>query len=63
MRAGNGRLEGEATFKALLGYVGWGASEFQIKLTLAVKNGKLEGRMDLKSDIGDSVVPLSLERE
>lgn len=63
MIAGNGRLEGEATFKALPGYVGWGASEFQVKLTLAVKSGKLEGRMDLKSDTGDSAVPLSLERE
>ncbi|TRO54132.1 serine hydrolase [Candidatus Bathyarchaeota archaeon] len=63
LRAGGGRLEGETTFKALPGYVGWGASEFQVKLTLAVKTGELEGRMDFKSATGDSAVPLTLKRE
>jgi len=43
--------------------VGWGASEFQVKLTLAAKGGKLEGRMDFKSDTGDTAVPLVLRRE
>jgi CubicO group peptidase (beta-lactamase class C family) len=62
VKAEEGRLEGEATFKALPGYVGWGASEFQVKLSLAAKGGKLEGRMDFKSETGDSAVPLTLQR-
>ena len=63
VKAERGRLEGEATFKALPGYMGWGASEFQVRLALAAKGGGLEGRMDFKSDTGDSAVPLTLKRE
>jgi hypothetical protein len=62
VKAERGRLEGEATFKALPGYVGWGASEFQVRLALAAMGGGLEGRMDFKSDTGDSAVPLTLKR-
>jgi len=63
VKAEKGRLEGEATFKALPGYVGWGASEFQVRLALAARGRGLEGRMDFKSDTGDSAVPLTLKRE
>ena len=63
VKADRGRLEGEATFKALPGYVGWGASMFQVRLTLAAKGGGLEGRIHFKSDTGDTAVPLILRHE
>ncbi len=61
-RADRGRVTGVMRFKASPEHVGWGADDFQITLNLAAIEGKLEGNMNLKSEIGESVVPLVLSR-
>lgn len=60
--AHRGRVTGMMRFKVSPEYVGWGAEEFQATLNLAAIEGKLEGNMNLKSEIGESVVPLVLSR-
>ena len=61
-KAHRGRLTGEMRFKVPPEYAGWGADEFQATLDLAAIEGRLEGKMHLKSEIGESVVPLTLSR-
>ena len=60
--AHRGRVTGMMRFKVSPEYVGWGAEEFQITLNLSAIEGKLEGNMNLKSEIGESVVPLVLSK-
>jgi len=61
-KADRGRVTGVFTSKIPPEYVGWGAEEFEAKLHLAAIEGKLEGRIAFKSDIGESTVPLILSR-
>jgi len=60
--AKNGRVTGGFRFKNIPGYVGWGADEMEANLDLVAIEGRLEGRMTIKSDIGESTVPLILSK-
>lgn len=61
-KADRGRVTGVFRSKIPPEYVGWGAEEFEAKLDLAAIEGRLEGRISFKSDIGESTVPLILSR-
>lgn len=61
-KADLGRVRGVFRSKIPPEYIGWGAAEFEAKLDLASIGGKLEGRIVLKSDIGESSVPLILSK-
>jgi hypothetical protein len=61
-KADRGKVTGIFRSKIPAEYVGWGAEEFEAKLELAAIEGKLEGRVTLKSEIGESIVPLTLSK-
>jgi CubicO group peptidase (beta-lactamase class C family) len=61
-KADRGKVGGNAKFKVLPEYAGWGADELQVTLSLAAIQGKLEGYMNLRSRIGESKVPLILTK-
>lgn len=57
-----GLVTGRFRFKNLPGYVGWGAEWYDATLSLSAMEGGLEGYMALKSEIGESKVPLRLSK-
>ena len=57
-----GRVKGSFRFKILPGYTGWGADEFETKINLSAIKGRLEGHMELESEISKSNVPLVLTK-
>jgi hypothetical protein len=61
-RVDRGKVGGNAKFKVLPDYVGWGADEFQVTLSLAAIEGRLDGYMGLRSKIGESKVRLVLAK-
>jgi len=62
-KAKNGRVVGVFRFKNIPGYVGWGASDMKAELDLVAIEGRLEGRMTIKSDISETTVPLKLSKK
>lgn len=61
-KAEHGRVTGSFRFNTPPRYIGWGAAEMEAELKLAVIEDMLEGRMAVKSDIGSSIVQLTLSR-
>lgn len=59
-KANLGRVTGGFKFKILPGYSGWGADEFEAKINLSAREGRLKGSMELESEISKSIVPLDL---
>jgi hypothetical protein len=53
---------GNFAFQNLPEYVGWGAKEFKAELKLKALEGKLEGQLKLKSEIGETVTTIVLSK-
>jgi CubicO group peptidase (beta-lactamase class C family) len=61
-KAEKGLVFGNFAFQNLPEYVGWGAKEFKAELKLKALEGKLEGQLKLKSEIGETVTTIVLSK-